>query len=192
MAVIETETVYYLHHNLCSEVGGGEHGVEAWHNLTLTPSLTSVTLGWRLDKTETKTVKLSVRRFGEDDSVFSQLVTHDGDDDTAYYTVSGLAEDTGYTGEDNDDRTLLSLIAMFSVCIDTMESDQDNSGECKEFRTLSSSLTAGEQVAAATAVSSSSTAVIVALVCCCCFSRKKKRKEEAREKGLLTSYMQGI
>ena len=67
------------------------------------------------------------------------------------------------------------------VCIVTLKTG-DQEGECREFMTLSSSLTAGEQVAAATAVSSSSTAVIVALVCCCCFSRKKRRQEEARSK----------
>ena len=61
LAVIETETVYYLHRDLCSEVGGGDQGVETWHNLTLTPALTSVTLGWRVDP-DTRTVKLSVRR----------------------------------------------------------------------------------------------------------------------------------
>ena len=152
-----------------SQVGGGDQGGSQWHNLTLTPGLTSVTLGWMVTNDGSRTVELSVRRFGDTDTVFRQLVTHDTmDGDTAYYTVSGLAEDMGYT-----------------VCIDSMEAtgnDHDNDGECKEFRTLSSSLTAGEQVAAATAVSSSGTAVIVALVCCCCFSRKKRRKEETRDK----------
>ena len=167
LAVIETETVYYLHTDLCTELGRSSEQHQTWYNLTLTPGLSSVTLGWKPVSTRDQgTVIISVREFSVSDPVFRQLITHDHQDsEVAYYTVNNLAEDTGYR-----------------VCITPLEAEWEESGQCREFSTLASSLSSVEQVAAATAVSSSSTAVIVAVVCCCCYSRKKRKKEERRDK----------
>ena len=60
LAVIETGTVYYLHQDLCTELGGKvatRHG----HQLTLTPGTDMVTLGWTPSNL-TSTVKLTVRQ----------------------------------------------------------------------------------------------------------------------------------
>ena len=46
LAVIETSTVYYLHQDLCTELGGHSEEVDHDLNLTLTPGQDKVTLGW--------------------------------------------------------------------------------------------------------------------------------------------------
>ena len=53
LAVIETGVVYYLHQDLCVEVGAPEVSgeAEAGHNLTLSPGMDRVTLGWKASNT---------------------------------------------------------------------------------------------------------------------------------------------
>ena len=60
LAVIETSTVYYLHQDLCREVGGPQPGLgnsslsSGGHNLTLAPGRDRLTLAWsppRLSRT---------------------------------------------------------------------------------------------------------------------------------------------